>query len=129
MMTKKSRVANLMLTQLAADILSIISQGEKSAEIIRKVLFELPDFSAYQLYLEIKNGLKSHVERIRHLAMDGSIREYPIENPSRGEQDILGINDRALFVFFTCNLQPDTLKTEISEKQCGFLVNLMTDNN
>ena len=47
MLTKKSRVANLMLTQLAADILSIISQGEKSAEIIRKVLFELPDFSAF----------------------------------------------------------------------------------
>ena len=62
-----------MLTQLAADILAIIAQGEKLAEIIRKVLFELPDFSAYQLYLEIKNGLKTHVDRIKTLDMDGTI--------------------------------------------------------
>lgn len=46
-----------------------------------------------------------------------------------GIQDPLGIDDRALFVFFTCNLQPETLKTVITERQCTFLVNLMTDNN
>ena len=48
--------------------------------------------------------------------MDGNIREYPRENIRNGEVDALGIDDRALFVFFTCNLQPDTLKTDITEK-------------
>ena len=49
-MQKLSRTTNIMLTQLAADLLAIVSIGEKSAEIIRKVLFELPNFNAYQLY-------------------------------------------------------------------------------
>jgi hypothetical protein len=47
------------------------------AEIIRKVLFELPDFNAFQLYHEIMMGPKSHPERTRQMAMDGSIQEYP----------------------------------------------------
>jgi len=53
-----SKTTNIHLTQLASDILSIVAQGEKSvsltsyltclkSEIIRKVLFELKDFSAY----------------------------------------------------------------------------------
>ena len=89
----------------------------------------MPQFSAYQLYLEIKNGFKSHVDRIKHLASDGNIREYPRETDKRDDREVFGIDDRALFVFFTCNLQPDTLKTIITEKQCTFLVNIMTDNN
>ena len=104
MMTKKTRVTNLLLTQLAADILSIISAGEKSAEIIRKVIFELPHFSAFQLYQEIRNGFKSHVNRVKHLAQDGTIKEYPGDVPRHGDTDVLGIDDRSLFVFFTCNL-------------------------
>ena len=65
--TPLSKAVNVALNQLAADVLSIIGQGEKSAEIIRKVLFELPDFSAYTLYNEIKQGLKefSDVQRTR----------------------------------------------------------------
>ena len=62
------------------------------------------------------------------MAMDGTIQEYP-RDPRTGNTDYTGIDDRALFVFFTCNLQPGTLKSDISEKQCTFLVNLMTDNN
>ena len=69
------------------------------------------------------------VDKVRHLNADGTIREYPIESVRNGEPDVLGIDDRGLFVFFTCNLQPETLKTVITEKQCTFLVNLMTDNN
>ena len=62
------------------------------------------------------------------MAWDGSILEFP-KDPRPGATDWTGIDDRSLFVFFTCNLQPATLKSEISEKQCTFLVNLMTDNN
>lgn len=62
------------------------------------------------------------------MAMDGTIQEYP-RDPRQTGTDYVGIDDRSLFVFFTCNLQPDTLKSDISEKQCTFLVNLMTDNN
>jgi hypothetical protein len=50
--------------QLAADLLSIVAKGEKSvsfnfdlflqAEIIRKVLFGLPNLQAYQLFTQIK---------------------------------------------------------------------------
>ena len=98
------------------------------AEIIRKVLFELPSFSAFQLYQEIKNGPKIFTERTKQIAMDGSIVEYP-RDPRQGGDDYTGIFDRSLFVFFTCNLQPGTLKSDISEKQCTFLINLMTDNN
>ena len=64
-MQKLSRTTNIMLTQLAADLLAIVSIGEKSAEIIRKVLFELPNFNAYQLYQEIKNGPKIYTEKTR----------------------------------------------------------------
>jgi len=40
----------LALVQLACDILTIVAKGEKSAEIIRKVMFELPNFQAYHIY-------------------------------------------------------------------------------
>ena len=86
----------------------------------------MPNFSAYQLYQEIKNGAKTFVQRTKQLAMDGSIVEYP-RDPRPGDYN--GIFDRSLYVFFTCNLQPGTLKSDITEKQCTFLVNLMTDNN
>ena len=98
------------------------------AEIIRKVLFELPNFNAFQLYTEIKKGPKIFTERTKQMAMDGSIQEYP-RDPRAGGTDYTGIDDRSLYVFFTCNLQPATLKSDISERQCTFLVNLMTDNN
>ena len=98
------------------------------AEIIRKVLFELPNFNAFQLYNEIKNGPKVFTERTKQMAMDGSIQEYP-RDPRAGATDYTGVDDRSLYVFFTCNLQPATLKSDISEKQCTFLINLMTDNN
>lgn len=62
------------------------------------------------------------------MAMDGSIQEYP-RDPRQGATDYTGVDDRSLYVFFTCNLQPATLKSDISEKQCTFLINLMTDNN
>lgn len=128
--TPLSKAVNVALNQLAADVLSIIGQGEKSAEIIRKVLFELPEFSAYTLYTEIKQGLKefSEVQRTRQIGIDGTMKEFPVES-RRGVIDQLGIDDRALFVFFTYNLQPETLKSQITEKQCTFLVNLMSDNN
>ena len=62
------------------------------------------------------------------MAADGNVEEYP-RDPRQGADEYGGIMDRSLYVFFTCNLQPGTLKSEISEKQCTFLVNLMTDNN
>lgn len=68
-------------------------------------------------------------QRVRQLEHDGTVKEYPRDSVGPGETDYMGIDDRSLFVFFTCNLQPDTLKSDISEKQCTFLVNLMTDNN
>jgi hypothetical protein len=57
----KQQTANVALTQLAADLLAIVAKGEKSvsfigllscfkAEIIRKVLFELPNLQAYHLF-------------------------------------------------------------------------------
>lgn len=80
--TPLSKAVNVALNQLAADVLSIIGQGEKSAEIIRKVLFELPEFSAYTLYTEIKQGLKefSEVQRTRQIGIDGTMKEFPVES-------------------------------------------------
>lgn len=40
-----------------------------------------------------------------------------------------GITYKAFFCYFRVNLSPGTLKSELSEKDCNFLVNLMTDNN
>ena len=82
------------------------------AEIIRKVLFELPDFSAFQLFQEIQNGTQAA----------GS--DYP-RDPNRLMSTL---DDRSLFNFFGYCLQPDTLASEITERECTFLVNLLSEN-
>jgi len=64
---------------------------------------------------------------------DGQIYEYPrdgdLEGSAAGAQLHTGIDDRAIFCYFKTNLQPETLKSELTDKHSTFLVNLMTDNN
>ena len=82
------------------------------AEIIRKVLFELPDFSAFQLFQEIQNGTQ------------GTGGDYP-RDPNRLMNTL---DDRSLCHFFQYCLQPDTLVSEITERECTFLVSLLSEN-
>ena len=98
-----SKKVNLALVQLACDILTIVAKGEKSAEIIRKVMFELPNFQAYHIYQQIRKGAFSHAQRQRELTEDGSLKEFP-------KTKAKGIDDLQIFSFFKANLQPGTLK-------------------
>jgi hypothetical protein len=40
-----------------------------------------------------------------------------------------GVNDKALNCFLQVGLQEGTLKTELTDKDCTFLVNLINDQN
>ena len=112
-----------MMTQLSADILSIMSQGEKSAEIIRQVLFELPGFNAHHLFTEIRNSARSFLKKERSLELKDNLKkEYSIE-------PLHGLDEKSLNVYFKLNLQTATLKGELTERQCAFLVNLMSDTH
>jgi hypothetical protein len=42
------------VVQLSANILEILAQGEKSCEIIRKVLFETKGFNAFDLFSALR---------------------------------------------------------------------------
>ena len=55
------------LRQLAAQFLTVIAAGERQVEIIRKVLFELPDFRAYDLFM-----LLTHASNNSHLQKDST---------------------------------------------------------
>ena len=66
------------------------------------MLFALPDFNAYQIYQEIKNGARTFMNRTRELAHDGTINEYPHKSH---DIECLGIDDRALELFFRNTLQ------------------------
>lgn len=44
-------------------------------------------------------------------------------------RDSDGVNDRALHCFLQVGLQEGTLKTELTDKDCTFLVNLINDEN
>lgn len=52
--------------------------------------------------------------------------EFP-KNPRKDDSN--NFDDHSIFCFFKINLQADTLKQDFTDKQCSFLVNLMTDNN
>lgn len=55
--------------------------------------------------------------------------EFP-KNPRASQSgQNRGIDDHSIYCFFKLNLQPGTLKQDLTDKQCSFLVNLMTDNN
>lgn len=51
---KRNRQEATAVTQLTANILEIIAQGEKSCEIIRKVLFETKGFHAFDLFSALR---------------------------------------------------------------------------
>ena len=85
---------NVMMTQLSADILSILSQGEKSAEIIRQVLFELPAFNAHHLFTGIRNSSRSFLKKERSLEMSQNLKkEYSVE-------PLHGLDEKTLYVYF-----------------------------
>ena len=112
-----------MMTQLSADILSIMSQGEKSAEIIRQVLFELPAFNAHHLFTEMRNSARSFLKMERSLELKDNLKsEYSVE-------PLHGLDEKTLFVYFKLNIKRGTLKGELTERQCAFLVNLMSDTH
>mmetsp|Transcript_19454 Transcript_19454/g.29916 ORF Transcript_19454/g.29916 Transcript_19454/m.29916 type:complete len:83 (-) Transcript_19454:2033-2281(-) len=52
---QRSKQESTALTQLTANILEIMAQGEKSCEIIRKVMFETPSFNAFDLFCELRS--------------------------------------------------------------------------
>jgi hypothetical protein len=49
-------------------------------------------------------------------------KEYSVE-------PLHGLEEKTLFVYFKLNLQQGTLKTELTERQCAFLINLMSDTH
>jgi hypothetical protein len=42
------------VTQLSANVLEILASGEKSCEIIKKVMFETNGFNAFDLFSELR---------------------------------------------------------------------------
>ena len=54
---------------------------------------------------------------------------YEFSKHPRGEQEARELDDRAIFCYFRLKLTADTLKHDFTDKQCTFLVNLMTDNS
>ena len=85
-------------------------------------MFELPNFQAYHIYQQIRKGAFSHSQRQRELTEDGSLKEFP-------KTKAKGIDDLQIFSFFKSNLQPGTLKQELTARHAAFLVNLMTDHS
>ena len=86
-------------------------------------MFELPNFQAWTLFKQIKEGIGRQKNRRMQLEGDGLIYEY------QGSRSKPGFDDRDIYCFFRTNLQPGTLKQDFTDRQTSFLVNLMTDNN
>lgn len=64
--------------------------------------------------------------RQKQIGNDGILYEFP-KNP---RADVIsGIDDHSIYCYFKVRLQPGTLKQDFTDRQCSFLVNLMTDNN
>jgi len=53
--------------------------------------------------------------------------QEPAYDPDQRDSD--GVNDRGLHCFLQVGLQEGTLKTELTDKDCTFLVNLINDEN
>ena len=51
---KRSKQESTAVTQLTANILEILAGGEKSCEIIRKVMFETKGFHAFDLFSALR---------------------------------------------------------------------------
>jgi len=52
---------------------------------------------------------------------------YDFPKHPRGETQ--EFDDRAIFCYFKLKLAAGTLKHDFTDRQCNFLVNLMTENN
>ena len=50
----RTKLETTAVTQLTANILEIMAAGEKSCEIIRKVLFETKGFHAFDLFAALR---------------------------------------------------------------------------
>jgi hypothetical protein len=94
------------------------------------VLFELPQLQAYHLYSDLRNGSSPFASRSRQLGSDGIMHEFPKHPRSSENRNVPRVlDDRAIFCYFRLNLQAETLMADFTDKQCTFLINLMTDNN
>jgi len=45
-----------------------------------------------------------------------------------GKPDFAGIDSKTIYCFLQLGLQEGTLKTELDDKECNFLVNLVNEN-
>lgn len=81
------------------------------------------------MYQEIRNGARVYDRRHVEITHEGQIQECAVDSRRELEELERGITFKAFFGFFRSNLNPGTLKSELTEKQCSFLVNIMTDNN
>jgi len=74
------------------------------------------------MFTEIRNSSRSFLNQSRNLAAKGDLSDYTIEQSH-------GLDEQAIFCYFKLKLQHGTLKSELTERQCSFLINLMSDTN
>ena len=89
----------------------------------------MKDFGAYQLYQEIRNGARVYDKPTVVLNHEGQMQEFEPDSHRELQELERGITFKAFYSYFRTNLSPGTLKSELTEQQCNFLVNIMTDNN
>ena len=155
---RRTKQESTALTQLTANILEIMAQGEKSCEIIRKVMFETKGFNAFDLFSQLREygpakqkelQKKKQLEKLMaegtdlsdplvqqqienlnsDLAVTGTGQNQNDQNGDEGGVDFDGLDDRALHCFLQVGLASGTLKTELTDKDCTFLVNLINEEN
>lgn len=67
--------------------------------------------------------------QIEQLNADLEVTQNKQADDDDGSPDVEGVDDRALHCFLQAGLQEGTLKTELTDKDCTFLVNLINDDN
>ena len=119
-------------------------------------MFETAGFNAFDLFSELReygpekqkelqkkkqlkklmtdaNGDQNLIQQqIANLNQDLNVTSnQPKEDAQEGgdQPDVEGVDDRSLHCFLQVGLQSGTLRTEITEKDCTFLVNLINQSN
>lgn len=115
----------------------MIAAGERQAEIIRKVAFELNDFQAYRIF----RALASHHHHfVPDPALDADLQPGGSNNMylrKKPEADVEVINDSSMHGFFKAYYEGASGEEEISsilskpitEDESRFLVRLMDKNS
>lgn len=75
----------------------------------------------------LEEGGDPNSEEVQALNHDLEINDGQMDDNSGPDFD--GVDDRALHCFLEAGLQTGTLRTEMTEKDCIFLVNLINEEN